>query len=73
VVAAYVAEMADPPDDRAPSAVSTITRRLAAIGEGHKAAGHPNPCTDELGAHHDGRRAPDARRRLPPEDGGADG
>jgi len=48
VVAAYVAEMADPPDDRAPAAVSTITRRLAAIGEGHKAAGHPNPCTDEL-------------------------
>jgi len=23
--------------------VSTITRRLAAIGEGHKVSGHPNP------------------------------
>ena len=45
-VAAYVAEMADPPDDRAPAAVSTITRRLAAIGEGHKVAGHLNPCTE---------------------------
>ncbi|MGH9178295.1 MAG: site-specific integrase, partial [Acidimicrobiales bacterium] len=45
-VAGYVAEMASPPDDRSPAAVSTITRRLAAIGEGHKVAGHPNPCTE---------------------------
>lgn len=47
-VAAYVAELADPPDDRLPAAVSTITRRLAAIGEGHKVAGHANPCVDQL-------------------------
>jgi len=47
-VASYVAELADPPDDRRAAAVSTITRRLAAIGEGHKVAGHPNPCTDQL-------------------------
>ena len=48
VVAAYVAELADPPDDRKPRRVSTITRRLAAIGEGHKVASLPNPCTDPL-------------------------
>jgi len=48
VVAAYVAELADPPDDRAPATVSTITRRLAAVGEGHKATGRVNPRTDEL-------------------------
>ena len=48
VVAGYVAELADPPDDRSPARVSTITRRLAAIGEGHKVGGHPNPCTDPL-------------------------
>jgi site-specific recombinase XerD len=47
-VAAYVAELADPPDDRAPRAVSTITRRLAAIAEGHKVAGHDNPTADPL-------------------------
>lgn len=48
VVAAYLAELAEPPDDRSPAAVSTLSRRLAAIGEGHKAAGAPNPCADEL-------------------------
>jgi len=47
-VAGYVAELADPPDDRSAAAVSTITRRLAAIGEGHKVAGHPNPCANQL-------------------------
>lgn len=47
-VAAYLAELAEPGDDRAPAAVSTITRRLAALGEGHKVAGHPNPCTNPL-------------------------
>lgn len=45
-VAAFVAELADPSDDRLPAAASTIPRRLAAIGEGHKVAGHPNPCTE---------------------------
>jgi len=47
-VAAYVAELADPPDDRPPRTVSTISRRLAAIAEGHKVAGHPNPTADPL-------------------------
>ena len=47
-VAAYIAELAEPGDDRAPAAVATITRRLAALGEGHKVAGYPNPCTDPL-------------------------
>ncbi len=47
-VAAYLAELADPPDDRAPLLVSTIQRRKASIGEAHKLAGHPNPCTDPL-------------------------
>ena len=42
-VAAYIAELAEPGDDRAPTAVATITRRLAAIGEGHKVAGHRAP------------------------------
>ncbi len=37
-VAAYLAELADPPDDRAPLAMSTIERRVAALGEAHKAA-----------------------------------
>ena len=47
-VAAYIAELADPPDDRAPAAVSTITRRLAAIGEGHQVAGQTNPCVEQV-------------------------
>jgi site-specific recombinase XerD len=48
VVAGYVSEMAFPPDDRPPAAVSTITRRLAGIGQVHQLAGHSNPCTDAL-------------------------
>jgi site-specific recombinase XerD len=47
-VAAYIAELASPPDDRAPMAASTIRRRLAGIGEAHKHAGVPNPCMDPL-------------------------
>ena len=47
-VAAYLADMADPPDDREPLAHATIVRRKASIGEAHKLAGHPNPCADEL-------------------------
>ena len=47
-VAAYIAELAAPPDDRAPLAASTIRRRLAGIGEAHKHAGVPNPCMDPL-------------------------
>jgi integrase len=48
VVAGYVSEMAFPPDDRPPAAVSTITRRLAGIGQVHQLAGHSNPCSDAL-------------------------
>ncbi|MCL4116351.1 UNVERIFIED_CONTAM: hypothetical protein GTU68_007097 [Idotea baltica] len=47
-VAAYLAELAEPDDDRAPLAMSTIQRRVAAIGEAHKSAGHLNPCADPL-------------------------
>ncbi len=47
-VAAYLAEMAHPPDDRAPMAVATIERRKAAIGEAHKHAGYDNPCANPL-------------------------
>lgn len=47
-VAGYVAELAFPPDDRSPMAVSTITRRLAAIGQVHGLAHHRNPATDAL-------------------------
>lgn len=47
-MAAYVAELADPPDDRGPRKVSTINRRLAAIGEGHKVAGFDNPAAVPL-------------------------
>jgi len=47
-VAAYLAELADPSDDRDPLAMSTIQRRVAAIGEAHKSAGHLNPCADPL-------------------------
>ncbi len=47
-VAAYLADLASPPGDRPPMAISTIQRRMAALGEAHKAAGHHNPCTDPL-------------------------
>lgn len=47
-VAGYVAELAFPPDDRSAMAVSTITRRLAAIGQVHGLAHHRNPATDAL-------------------------
>ncbi|HTT92595.1 MAG TPA: site-specific integrase, partial [Acidimicrobiales bacterium] len=43
-----VSELAFPDDDRDPAAVSTITRRLAAIGQVHSLAGHDNPCGDAL-------------------------
>jgi site-specific recombinase XerD len=47
-VAGYVAELAFPPDDRSALAVSSITRRLAAIGQVHSVAGQSNPATDAL-------------------------
>lgn len=47
-VAGYLAELADPPDDRAPRAMSTIERRVAALGEAHGSAAHQNPGADPL-------------------------
>lgn len=47
-VAGYVSELAFPPEERATLAVSSITRRLAAIGQVHSVAHHPNPATDAL-------------------------
>ena len=47
-VAAYLADMADPGDDRKPLAMSTIQRRVASLGEAHKATGHENPCAHPL-------------------------
>lgn len=47
-VAAYVAELAQPPDDRAPLKSSTITRRLSAISEAHRLAGFESPTSDRL-------------------------
>ena len=47
-VAAYLAELADPDDDRPPRAVSTIERRRASISEAHKLAGAANPALDPL-------------------------
>ena len=44
-VAGYVSELAFPDHDRDPAAVSTITRRLAAIGQIHSLARQPNPGT----------------------------
>lgn len=47
-VAAYIAELADPGDDRPPLKVSTIERRLAAIAGAHKEAGQVSPTTDPI-------------------------
>ena len=47
-VAAYLADLASPPDDRKPLATATIRRRKSSIGEAHKLAGHVNPCLDPL-------------------------
>src|SRR3954471_16847992 len=46
-VAGYLVELADA-EDQAPRRISTIRRRLAAISEGHRMAGVPNPTTDPL-------------------------
>ena len=48
VVAGYIAEMAQPDDDRQPLKVSTISRRLAAISHYHRDAGHLSPTADPL-------------------------
>lgn len=48
VLAAYVCELAQPDDDRAPAAVATIERRLSAITQAHRLAGHPTPRSDPL-------------------------
>ena len=42
-VALYVASRASGADGRAPLKVSTLTRRLAAISQAHKTAGHESP------------------------------
>lgn len=47
-IAAYLADLAEPPDDRLPLAMSTIQRRVASLGEAHKAAALANPCMDPL-------------------------
>lgn len=45
-VAAYLVDLADPEAVGRPSRrVSTLNRRLAAIGEAHRLAGHPSPTT----------------------------
>lgn len=47
VIVSYVAELAGI-NGRKPYAVSTIQRKLAAIGYAHTQAGHPNPCRDPI-------------------------
>ena len=47
-IAAYIADLAEPSDDRQPLAAATIERRKAALGEAHTLAGHSNPCLDPL-------------------------
>ncbi len=67
-VAGYVADLAEPADDRRPRAASTIQRRLAAIGEAHKLRGPPQPVPRP--ARQTGRqRHPqaDRRRTHPPQ------
>lgn len=46
-IAAYISELANPPDDRDPKKASTLDRRLAALGRHHKTNGHENPCAHE--------------------------
>jgi len=48
VLAAYLSELAQPGDDRAPAAVATIERRLSAIAQAHRVAGLPSPRSDPL-------------------------
>lgn len=48
VLAAYLSELAQPGDDRAPAAVATIERRLSAISKAHRLAGQPSPRSDPL-------------------------
>jgi len=48
VVAAYISELVDPPDDRKALKPATIDRRLAAIGRDHTTKRHKNPCSDEI-------------------------
>ena len=48
VLAAYLAELAQPGDDRTPAAVATIERRLSAIAQAHRVAGFGSPRADPL-------------------------
>ena len=43
-VARYLSDLAFPDDDRSPLTVATIQRRIASIGEAHKATNNKNPC-----------------------------
>jgi len=61
VVAGYVAELADPPDDRSPARVSTITRRLAATARAL--------LRDGIGMDRLRRARESGPRRLPPDHG----
>ncbi len=47
-VATYLTDLAQPSDDRAPLAVSTIERRIAAISVAHQLANETNPCRDPI-------------------------
>ena len=47
-MAAYISDLAQPSDDRAPRAVATINRQLAAISQAHQVAGYTNPTRDAL-------------------------
>lgn len=47
-VAAYLADLSDPDDNRSGLAASTLRRRMVSISQYHQAADHPNPCTNPL-------------------------
>jgi site-specific recombinase XerD len=47
-VATYLTDLAQPSDDRAPLAVSTIERRVAAISVAHQLVHESNPCRDPI-------------------------
>lgn len=47
-VAAYIADMSDPDDDRPPLAIPTIERRLASIAWAHRSEGLDSPTGDPI-------------------------
>lgn len=48
IVAGYLTSLDRPGDDRTQLALSTIDRRMAAIGQLHKSNGYPNPCLEQI-------------------------